>query len=161
MAARKQLALVEPGSRAPDFRLPRLDGGSTSLTNLVAGAPVLLAFLKVTCPVCQMAFPYLERLHAAGYRVVGISQNEPADTAEFNQEFGITFPTLLDAEESGFLVSNAYGISSVPTLFLIEPGATVTRVIEGWMKREMEWLGTQAGALLFQPGDRVPEMKPG
>src|SRR5689334_4058129 len=154
MAARRQLALVEAGSRAPDFRLARLDGGHSSLAGLLADGPVLLAFFKVSCPVCQMTFPFLERLHAAGYSVVGISQDDPGDTRDFNQEFGITFPTLLDTEESGFPVSNAYGISSVPTMFLIEPGGAVTRVSEGWMKRDMQWFGTQAGTTVLQPADR-------
>ena len=108
-----------------------------------------------------MTFPYLERLHTAGYHVVGVSQNEPDDTREFNREFGITFPILLDTEESQFPVSNAYGISSVPTLFLVEPDGTIGRVAEGWMKQDMLWFGAQAGAALFHPADRVPEMKPG
>jgi peroxiredoxin len=34
-------------------------------------------------------------------RIFGISQNDAADTREFNQEFGVTFPTLLDSEDNG------------------------------------------------------------
>src|SRR5262245_50178022 len=136
MAARRQRKLIEAGHRAPDFRLPVLEGGETSLADLTASGPVLLAFFKGSCPVCQMTFPYLERLHQAGYHVVGISQDDPDDTREFNREFGVTLPTLLDSEESGFPVSNDYGISTVPTLFLVEPGRTIFRVTEGWLKRD-------------------------
>jgi peroxiredoxin len=161
MAARRQHRLIEAGSRAPGFRLPSLQTGETSLDDLIARQPVLLSFFKVTCPVCQMTFPYLERLYQAGYPVVAISQNDAPDTREFNQEFGVTFPTLLDNEETGFVVSNDYGISSVPTLFLVEPGGVITRVIEGWVRKEMLWLGDRAGIALFTSGDRVPEMKPG
>ena len=39
---------------------------------------------------------------------------------------------LLDREEDDFPASNAYGISRVPTMFLVERGGTVARVIEGW-----------------------------
>lgn len=161
MGARRQLRLLEAGSRAPGFQLARLDGGEAALGDLLRDGPVLLAFFKVTCPVCQMAFPYLERLSAAGYRVFGISQNDPADTREFNREFGVTFPTLLDSEDNNFPASNAYGLSSVPTLFLIDREGNVQRVIEGWNRRDMEWLAERAGTPLFTADDRVPLMKPG
>ena len=42
-------------------------------------------------------------------------------------------------------MSNAFGISSVPTMFLVEPDGAISRVIEGWRKRDIEWLGGQAG----------------
>jgi peroxiredoxin len=162
MGARSQHNLLETGSRAPEFRLPLLAGGEAALNELTLNGQILLAFFKVTCPVCQMTFPFLDRLHAAGTLPVwGISQNDPADTCEFNEEFGVTFPTLLDSEENGFAVSNAFGISSVPTMFLIERDGTVSRVIEGWRKKEMEWLGARTGGSLFRHEDNVPEWKAG
>jgi peroxiredoxin len=145
----------------PEFRLPLFTGGVAALSGLLAGGQVVLAFFKVTCPVCQMTFPYLQRLHDAGFRVYGISQNDAGDAREFNEEFGITFPTLIDSEDSGFPVSNDYGISSVPTLFLVQPNGNIARVAEGWVKRDMEWLGTQAGVEIIRPGERVPETRPG
>ena len=162
MAARRPHKLLATGSLAPEFRLPLLDGGEAGLRELRGRGPVLLAFFKITCPVCQMTFPFLERLHAAGtLQVYGISQNDAADTREFNREFEVTFPTLLDTEESGFPVSNDYGIASVPTLFLVEPAGTVSFVNEGWSKREIAWLGGQAGVSVIRQTDNVPEWKPG
>jgi peroxiredoxin len=162
MASRRQHALPHPGTAAPGFRLARLEGGEATLDDLIAGGPVLLAFFKITCPVCQMAMPFLERLHRQGaIPVYGISQNEAGDTREFNREFGVTFPMLLDGEEEGFPASNAYGLSSVPTMFLVEPGGRLGRVIEGWSKSEMEALGATAGMTLFHAGDNVPAWKAG
>jgi peroxiredoxin len=162
MAARGQHRLLEAGTRAPEFRLDLLDGGSRTLGEILAGGPVLLAFFKISCPVCQMTFPFLQRIHASGgMRIFGISQNDADDTREFNQEFGIAFPTLLDSEDHGFPASNDYGISSVPTLFLVETDGKIARVIEGWQKREMELLAAPAMASLFRPGDYVPEWKSG
>ncbi len=162
MAARKTRKLVDPGSRAPDFRLARLDGGEVTLHELVANGPVLLAFFKVSCPVCQFTFPFLERLHAAGsLPVYGISQNDAEDTREFNREFGVTFPMLLDPEDSGFPVSSDYGISTVPTMFLLGPDGTVSYVFEGWNKKEIDWLGDKAAVKLFHPSDNVPVWKAG
>ena len=162
MGTRGRNRLLEAGSRAPGFHLELLTGGATTLADILTHGPILLAFFKVTCPICQLTFPFLERIHAAGnLPVYGISQNDPDDTREFNREFGVTFPTLLDTEESGFPASNDYGISSVPTMFLVEPGGRVSQVIEGWRKTDMQNLGAQTGASLFQPGEYVPEWKAG
>jgi peroxiredoxin len=162
MAAGKQRKLLERGSRAPDFRLPRLDGGTVALQEILANGPALIAFFKTTCPVCQFAFPFLERIHQAGtLPVCAISQDDARDTREFNRQCGLTFPTLLDTARSGFPVSNAFGISSVPTTFLIERDGGISRAIEGWSKREIEWLGGLAGVEAFRQGDNVPEWKAG
>ena len=162
MAARHQYHLLNPGDRAPAFRLPRLEGGEASLADLIAGGPVLLSFYKVTCPVCQLTLPFLERLHAAGaLPIYAISQNDPEDTREFNAEYKITLPTLLDAEESGFEASNAYGISHVPTTFLVGVDGKISRVIEGWNSQEIEALGREAGVAVIRATDNVPAWKSG
>jgi len=162
MAARGQPRLLAPGTRAPAFNLELLSVGKTSLSGILARGPALLAFFKISCPVCQMTFPFLERIYATGrLHIIGISQNDATDTREFNQEFGVTFPTLLDSEDDGFPASNDYGISSVPTMFLVEPDGTIARVIEGWRKKEIEDLAGPAVDGLFRPGEYVPEWKAG
>jgi peroxiredoxin len=154
--------LLSTGAQVASFCLPRLEGGDTSLDEIVSGRPALLAFFKVNCPVCQLAFPYLERLHSPErLPVYGVSQNGAPDTRDFSRRFGISFPLLLDAESQHFPVSNAFGISSVPTLFLVERDGSVSRVVEGWSKSEMERLGALAGVRVFGPGDSVPEWKAG
>src|ERR1035441_11010900 len=118
--AGKQSKLLEPGSRAPDFRLPRLDGGAVVLQEIVAKGPAVIAFFKTTCPVCQLTFPFLERIHKAGtLPVYAISQDDADDTREFNREFGLTLPTLLDTGRSGYPVSEAFGISSRASALLL------------------------------------------
>jgi peroxiredoxin len=162
MAARRQLQLLEAGARAPEFQLARLDGGESRLQDLIANGPVLLVFFKITCPICQMTLPYLERLHTAGaLPIYAVSQNDADDTSEFNRHFEITIPTLLDGEENGFAASNAFGLSSVPTMFLIERDGTISQAIEGWVKRDIERLAGIAGVALFRPGDNVPQWKAG
>ena len=160
------MELLAPGSRAPAFRLSHLEGGPAggpaALAECAARGRVLLVFFKVTCPVCQLTMPFLERLHASGtLQICGISQNDARDTREFNSYFGVTIPTLLDTEAEDFPASNAYGISSVPTMFLVEPDGTISRVIEGWNKLDMEALGAAAGMTLFRPEENVPAWKAG
>ena len=162
MAAGKQRKLLDPGSHAPDFRLPRLDGGTVALPEILASGPALIVFFKTTCPVCQFTLPFLARIHAPGtLSVCAISQDGAEDTRDFNREFGIALPTLLDSARSGYPVSDAFGISSVPTAFLIGRDGVVSRVIEGWSKRDIGSLGELAGAQVFQQGDNVPEWKAG
>ena len=162
MASKRQLKLLAAGSRSPDFRLARLDGGETTLGEISVRGPALLVFFKVSCPVCQMTLPFLDRIHAAGsLPVYGISQNDARDTQQFMHEFGISFPMLLDSEDCDFPASNAYGISSVPTSFLVERDGSVSRVIEGWQKAEIERLGALAGVAVFRPDDHVPAWKAG
>lgn len=154
--------LLPAGERAPDFTLQRLEGGDAALREILSKGPAVLAFFKVNCPVCQMTFPYLERIHAGnGLPVYGVSQNCADDTREFSKHFGLTLPMLLDTEASGFPASNAYGISSVPTLFLVERDGTISQVSEGWHKGEIAELGTRAGVQPFRPSDHVPEAKSG
>jgi peroxiredoxin len=162
MAAHRQRPLLEAGSRAPEFVLARLDGGEASVQDIIANGPALLAFFKISCPVCQMTFPYLDRIHTPGrLPIYGVSQNDEEDTRAFNAHFGVGFPMLLDREENGFPASNAFGISSVPTMFLIERDGTVSRVIQGWVKQDIEWLANTAGVAPFRQGDNPPQWKAG
>jgi peroxiredoxin len=164
MAAQRRHELLDAGTHAPDFRLAVLDGGEVSLADLLSRGSVVLAFFKVSCPVCQMTFPYLERIHAAAgsaLPIYGVSQNDEEDTAEFARRFGVTFPMLLDREDDGFPVSNAYGISSVPTVFVVERDGAISSVTEGWSRRDVAALGARAGANPLRPGDNVPELKAG
>ena len=94
------MAALATGTKSPEFDLKTLDGKAFSLNAELARGPVVLAFFKVSCPTCQYALPFLERLHKAygdrGVTLVGISQNDAKDTAAFCKQFGITFPMLLD-----------------------------------------------------------------
>ena len=64
----------------------------------------------------------------------------------FNQRFGVTFPTLLDQSKEGYPASNAFGISSVPSLFLVEQDGTIAKAFSGFSKRDLEGLGERAGS---------------
>ena len=167
MAVWKRRQILEPGSPAPAFRLRDPDGTEHSLEEILSRGPALLAFYKVTCPVCQYTFPFLERIYQGAGRekapvqLIAISQDPPDATREFNREFGVTFPTLLDEAAAGYPASNAFGISSVPTLFLVEPDGTISSGDSGFSKRELESLGRRAGVAPFRQGERVPEQRPG
>jgi peroxiredoxin len=162
MASRKQNQMLTEGAEAPDFKLRDLSG----LERATSGhRPILLVFFKVSCPTCQYTFPFLERLWRNRTNrdadVFAVSQDDPESTREFHQEFGITIPTLLDEEEEGYPVSNAYRLSHVPSLFWIEPNGRISLSLSGFDKKGLQTLGERLGAEPFEPGESVPEWKPG
>ena len=154
--------MLETGDRAPDFQLQDSEGRIWNLRELTAKGPVTIAFFKTTCPVCQLTFPFLERLHRGGAAIFGISQDDPETTREFNQEFGVTLPMLFDTAESDYPASNAYGISHVPSVFMVEPDGKISWTMEGFDKKALESLGSRLGApAVFTERDRVPAFKAG
>jgi peroxiredoxin len=166
MGSARQQRTLEAGARSPEFDLPFLDGkGSQNLGGALAAGRVLLAFFKVTCPTCQLTLPFIERMYKGAKngvtRMFAVSQDDASATREFNLEFGITMPTLLDLEKQGYPASNAYGLANVPSLFLIEPNGSISWSLIGFHKRELEALGAKLGVNPFRPGENVPEMKGG
>ncbi len=165
------MAALTAGTTAPDFTLETMDGKKFSLREALARGPVVAAFFKISCPVCQYAFPFLERLYKA-YRnknaiLVGISQNEKKDTAAFIEEYGVTFPVLLDDTHS-YPVSNAYGLTNVPTIFWIAPDGEIEISSVGWVRKDIEEINQKMAeaastrqARVFQPGEQVADFRAG
>lgn len=163
-------ALVE-GKTVPDFSLPAMDGSTFSLKQALAKGPVVLAFFKVSCPTCQYAFPFLERIYKASGKknvtIVGVSQNSQKDTASFLREFGVTFPVLLDDTHT-YPVSNAYGLTNVPTVFWIAQDGEIEVSSVGWSRKEMDLVNAKAAQALgdavkpvFHEGEQVIEFRAG
>ncbi len=161
---------IDAGHTAPDFSLKSLDGNAYSLAKLLEKGPVVVAFFKISCPVCQFTLPFLqrvaERYAGDGVTVLSVSQDDARNTKEFNREYGLTFPTLLD--DPGYPVSNAYGLTNVPTIFLIQPGGKVQVSCMGFDKAELEKITAElsmrrkmAAAPLFRPDELVPDQRPG
>ena len=154
--------MLSRGMHAPLFELKDLTGSRQPLTQILAKGPLLLAFFKVSCPVCQLTFPFLERMAGTdGLQLVAVSQDDAGATKAFHKRFGITFPTLLDEGSEGYPVSNAFGISSVPSLFLIETDGAISHSFAGFSKRDFESIGKRINVQPFRPDEYVPEFKSG
>ena len=166
------VALI-PGTKAPDFSLPALNGDRISLSrNLKLGLPIVLAFFKVSCPVCQFTFPYLERMHRANSNmpIFGISQDDVDATKAFCKMYGVTFPVLLD---QALRATVDYDLTNVPTTFLIglkQDEPNIEQTIVGFDKSGLEELNSSLQLFnssqhlkqtLFTLADEVPELRPG
>jgi peroxiredoxin len=165
------MAALTPGAAASDFTLKTIDGKQFSLRDARARGPVVAAFFKVSCPICQYAFPFLERIYKAygnkNVTIVGVSQNEKRDTAAFVREYGVTFPALLDDTDT-YPVSNAYGLTNVPTIFWIGEDGEIEISSVGWVRKEIEEINRKAAEAtgdgmkaMFRPGEEVADFRAG
>jgi len=159
------------GKSAPDFKLNTLDGKPFSLNDALGRGPVVLAFFKVSCPTCQYALPFYERLFRAykkqPVQLLAVSQNDANDTRAFAREFKITFPILLD-DTRKYPVSNAYGLTNVPTIFWIAADGEIEVSSVGWSKVDFEQINHKmseaasiAAAPVFLPDEVVQDYRAG
>src|SRR5215472_7312166 len=166
------MAALTVGVQAPEFALPlHGDGTRFSLAEARKRGPVVAAFFKVSCPVCQFAFPYIERIFAnygtEKTSVVGVSQDSAGDTQRFARQHGVSFPLALD-DAKKYPVSNAYGLTNVPSIFLIGADGGIRMSSVGWSKADFEQLNKEVAAAagvapkpIFSAGEKVPDFKPG
>ena len=165
------MSALAAGAKAPEFDLKTMDGKRFSLNDELARGPVVVVFFKVSCPTCQYALPFFERLHKAyghkGVTLVGISQNDAKETTSFNQGFGVSFPVLRD-DAGSYPVSNAYGLTNVPSIFWIGQDGKIEVSSVGWIKADFEEInrrmadaGKIALTTVFQPGEDVRDFRAG
>src|SRR6516165_5331242 len=161
---------IVAGNPAPNFSLQSLNGKQFSLGESLKKGPVVLSFFKVSCPVCKFTFPFLERLFQRygkdDVTFLAVSQDDAGASREFAKEFGLTFPVLTDT--AGYPVSNAYGLTMVPTVFLLESGGTVRISSMGFVRGDLESIADSLAdrqnltrVPVFAANESVPDVKPG
>ncbi len=111
----------KPGSLAPDYAAPTLDGGRLALADL-RGQPVLLNLWATWCAPCRQETPALITLHRRfaprGLRVVGVSVDERAAASsvrDFVAENALPYAILHDADDRA---SGLFGVPALPGSFL-------------------------------------------
>jgi peroxiredoxin Q/BCP len=134
------MSLIDPGKKAPAFRLNDQAGTHHSLADY-AGRPVVLYFYpKDDTPGCtaescafQSLLPDFKKSKAA---VLGVSILDEKSKARFAGKHGLTFPLLADADHA---VAEKYGVwqqkmrygrkymGIVRTTYLIGPDGKVVR----------------------------------
>jgi peroxiredoxin len=116
------------GSEMPPFELPDA-AGQTVAGSSFQGTPLLVMFICNHCPYVKHIRPRLAEvtkdLAGKGLAVVGINSNDselyPDDSPEAMkaeaEEFGYTFPYLVDEDQS---VAKAFRAACTPDLFLFD-----------------------------------------
>jgi peroxiredoxin len=122
------------GSLAPGFVLQDLEGNEVSLSDYL-GKDVLLNFWATWCGPCRVEMPLFERTYEEyrdqGFVILGINFDEPEKAVkEFQEEFGLTFPILLDP---GAEAQNLYRIPGYPSSIFVDSDGNVRRIHIGIM----------------------------
>ncbi len=142
---------LKPGTAAPEFRLPRIDGGELALSELRERL-VLLVFSSPRCAPCNALAPKLEKFHRKFPHValVMISQGEPEENRAKAKEHGLTFPIALQKQ---WEVSREYAFFATPLGYLIDEGGMIAAEaalgVDGLanLLNQVEWmLHRKAGA---------------
>jgi cytochrome c biogenesis protein CcmG, thiol:disulfide interchange protein DsbE len=126
---------AEPGSLAPDFALPNLDGRTVRLSEFRGRKAVLLNFWATWCPPCRAEMPTMERAYREygprGLEIlaVTIDAGRADGVRAFMQELNLTFPALLDPDMT---VLYAYRLGGIPGSFLIDRRGVVRAVEFGF-----------------------------
>jgi peroxiredoxin len=122
-------AMVELGTKAPDFSLPDVRDGTVSLSDFDDAKALLVVFMCNHCPFVKHVLNGLLNLAREYQRkevsVVGISSNDveaypedgPEMMAEFAERMGFPFPYLYDATQE---VAKSYHAACTPDFFLFD-----------------------------------------
>jgi peroxiredoxin len=122
------------GFPAPDFTLDTLDGGQMTLSDL-RGQVVMINLWTSWCPPCRAEMPAINSVYQSnrekGLEVLAVNStfqdSESAATA-FVQEYGLSFPILLDRDGA---VSRRYQLQALPTTYFIDRKGIIRAVVPG------------------------------
>ena len=121
------VTLVPADSRdpAPDFRGPLLGGGDFELA-AARGDVVVLNVWGSWCPPCRDEAPDLQAVNASladqGVRFVGVNvRDNDTDARAFEREFGVTYPSVVDANGSLLLAfRDTLPPTSIPSTLVVD-----------------------------------------
>jgi peroxiredoxin len=151
--------MLDVNQTAPDF---------LNFYETAGARNTVLIFYKFSCGTSRFTLPFLQKIYGAYGRFVyftAIAQDNAEQTEKFREELGITIPILLD--EAPYPVSRAYGIHTVPSIFLVDPERKIHFSSYGFVKQDIlnlaDILAEKSGVSqidIFESAD-VPEIKPG
>jgi len=124
----------QQGFLAPDFELRTIEGENVKLSDL-RGQAVLVNLWATWCPPCRAEMPAIEKIYKEykdeGLVVLGVNmtyQDTFSNVAPFIDEYGLSFPVLLD--ETG-TVGTAYQLRSLPSSFFVDRDGIISEVVIG------------------------------
>ena len=126
--AQQQLAAMTMsrtlGKDPLDLKFDAVDGTKVDLAKL-RGKVVLVDFWATWCGPCRMEIPNVvatyKKLHDRGFEIVGISLDQNKEQMmKFTAAAGMTWPEYFDGKSWQNEISTRYGISSIPTAWLVD-----------------------------------------
>ncbi len=124
---------------APDFILPRLEGGDVVSLDSLAGKIVILDLWATWCPPCGLQVPVLNAFYQAhrddGDVVlygVSVDQTGVDEIRDWVTEHAVVYPNLVGGDP----LSRELGAVGFPALFVIGPNGFLRERHEGVIERE-------------------------
>ena len=149
------MAIIAPGTPAPDFRLIDENGEKFTRESLLGQTTVLVFYPAAFSPVCTDQFEVyeevLDEFEAQGAKLYGVSCDAMWSQKAFREQLGTSIPQLSDFEPKGAM-SRAFGAYfekagiSNRALVIVDPEGTVQWSWEG------EHPGVMPGANLIFDG---------
>lgn len=122
------------GFLAPDITL-NTPGGETYALSDLRGQAVLVNLWATWCPPCRAEMPTIQKVYEEfkdqGFVVLGVNltyQDDSTAVVPFVQEYGLSFPILID--ETG-KVAQKYELRSLPSSFFIDRSGIIREVVIG------------------------------
>lgn len=115
------------GFLAPAFSTVTVEGAPIALDE-VRGNVTVLNFWATWCGPCRVEMPHLQAAYEQyaedGLQILAINRGEPVErVAAFKDEFGLTFPVLLD--QSDAITGADYQVFSMPTTFVLDEDGVI------------------------------------
>jgi len=135
--------------QAPALDARDLDGRTISLKTLAQGGPVVVAFWATWCKPCTKELPQLQRIVSAtpGASLVAVNQDGPRNRAKlrpFWSRLGMTAPIVLDDDGA---IGERFRVVALPTTIVIDRGARVAFVHQGYRPGDEIGLGEEIASL--------------
>ena len=164
--------VLMPGDTVPDFIVADYEGNNVQLSSL-RGKYVILDFWAVWCSNCIAEMPSLKKLHdelgADKLCIMALSMDDKLEDAQaFHQKQPVPYlKTHVGGFSSDQTITKAFGVTSIPSLWLIDPnGKIVARDLQHerlltevrkhvWSKAPKKKLKMPAP---FQSKNRVPTL---
>jgi thiol-disulfide isomerase/thioredoxin len=108
--------------KAPDFRLPSVDGKQQVVLSALKGKVVYLDFWASWCGPCLQSMPAMDRLHkelsAQGVAIVAVNlDDDVAKAMAFLVKVPVSFLVAFDKKQD---LPTQYGVETMPSSYLID-----------------------------------------
>ncbi len=153
--------LLKPGTDAPNFKLPDVNGKKVQLAKLYKGHYTVVDFWASWCPDCRKDMPNMQRIYqefaSKGVQFVGISfDTDRENWKKAIEKYGIQYTQVSELRKMRESeVARAYGVKWIPSMMLIDPDGKV--VLSTVLSDKLEKTLTELLVANEKPVDAHPE----